>query len=98
MHSPIELDEVSLGFGDALKPLEQRLSSRILRVVELDLVLVGAILVTEGLDAHIRDLQTGLDRTLESVEFVSQGEYLLSVGGAELNFDRIVVVLGFLVG
>src|SRR6266478_1173325 len=98
MHSPIQIDKVPLGFGDALEPIQQRLSSRILRVVELDLVPVAAVFETEGLNTHIRDLQTGFDGALEPVELISQAEYLLSFGCGELNLYRIVVVLGFLVG
>src|SRR5215472_14362879 len=36
MHGAIELNEVPLRFGNALEPIEQRLSGRILRVIELD--------------------------------------------------------------
>src|SRR5580704_14209362 len=98
MHCTIELDQVPLSFGDALEPIEQHLSRRILRVIELDLVLVCAVLETKGLGAHVGDLQTGFDGMLKPPELFGQGEYLLSVGGRKLKLDRIVVVLGFLVG
>ncbi len=50
---------------------------RVLRVVELDLVLLGAVFEAKSLGAQVGDFQPGFEGTLEVVQLFGQVENFL---------------------
>ena len=68
-----------LGFRDALEAIEQGLRVEVLGIVELDLVLLGAIFKAKGFGSQIGDLQAGFQGMLEVVELVGESENLVGV-------------------